>query len=1140
MKSGLPKINSLQQKAADPVTSAWVEASAGTGKTKVLVDRVLRLLLHGNQPSNILCLTYTRSAAAEMQERLNERLLSWSTMSKQALQNDLESLTARAVDSHQLGAAETLYERVANSEFQPKFHTIHSFCETLLRRFPQEAGVDTNFTILDEHGAKTLLRTASELILQQLQGPKSNKSEGDISCISQYVNNESFSRLLDLLVADRWRLEKFLRNNDENRISCAIAEMLGLSRLTSPDLLVQVACANTHIDAESWRSSVCYLQAGSKTDHARAQTIDEWISASQHTRRELFEKYCAAFLTRDQLPIKTLVSASTLAKKPDALLALRAEQSRLLEITTKIKRAKIVQCSSALLNLTKKILEQFSQEKIKQNCLDYNDLIIKSGIILTSADVSSWVLYKVDRSVDHLLIDEAQDTSLDQWEIIRALASEFFAGEGAEEHPRTIFAVGDYKQSIYSFQRANPESFNKMRDYFRDRANNASAPWADIGLQVSFRSTSPILESVDLVFDEVFAAPVEFSDETLPPLKHFCWRDGAPGLVEVWPIIQPSRDPKPAARRLPTHVSAERSSRTTLAQIVASKINEILSDSRRGHSNCFLPEDIMVLVRRRGPFVLDLLKALKNLKIPVTGLDGMALTDNIAVMDLISVGHFLLNPDDDLSLAEVLKSPLCNLGDEDLFKLAHNRHGSIWHSLCDWDTTNSQFQEARFLLEDLIEKSKIFTPSELYADLLLTRNYKKYFVSKIGIECIDPINAFLNKSIEYEAKNNSSLEGFIHWFENNGAISTREPALKRNNAVKILTVHGAKGLESPVVFLPDTVQKSRAHNPVFWPDKAPFPIWIPNATLLDPLTRKWVLEKKKREAEEYKRLLYVAMTRAKDQLYICGWSETSNIASDCWHTIVSQTLEKVVEETDTNIPDSAQKNGISSILRLANFTPGKKTIAYPGPPFKNPTPLPTWINSNLTRHDHQSIHRTSPTFGTSGTFMGNKQPIEALIAQLVDSLYHITESEREQTANKFVSRLSYRHDTNLLHAIKEWALKILGTKTLSFLFQDNTRGCLPISGPIRYRERTLLFHETIERLVDSDDSLLLVNFLVGNNSHTNRPGPPLPAAFLRKIAVRASLAKLVFPQKDVTSAILWVDEQKLQHLSSDLLKKCLS
>tara|TARA_Y100000588_G_scaffold175835_1_gene189902 strand:+ start:1654 stop:5070 length:3417 start_codon:yes stop_codon:yes gene_type:complete len=1138
MRPELPKINSLQQHAADPTTSAWVEASAGTGKTKVLVDRILRLLIQGNQAPNILCLTFTRSAATEMEERLMERLLAWSTMPEQALRQDLESLAAGAANSHQLGIAQNLYERAVNTEFQPKFHTIHSFCEALLRRFPQEAGVDSNFTILDEQGAKTLLKAASNIILQQLQGPNINKSDKDISCISQYVNSENFFGLLDLLIADRWRLEKFLRGNDPTTISRVIAEMLNLSNETSPDLLVATACANTSIDAEDWHSSLRSLQTGSKTDQKRAQIINEWISASQHERRELFEKYCTAFLTRDQLPIKHLVSARTLAKRPDVLPSLRTEQSRILEFTVKIKRAKIVQCTSALLNLTKTILQQFSQEKTRQNYLDYDDLIIKSGTVLTKVDVSSWVLYKVDRGIDHLLIDEAQDTSLDQWEIVRALTSEFFVGEGVEQRPRTIFAVGDYKQSIYSFQRAHPESFTKMRDYFRGRANSASAPWADISLEVSFRSTSPILESVDLVFEQAFATLFESSNEKPLPFKHFCWRDQAPGLVELWPILKPSKDPKVTTRPLPTHVSAKRSSRTTLAQLIASKINGILFNSSCTHSDSFQPEDIMVLVRRRGPFVFDLLKALKNLKIPVTGLDRMALTDNIAVMDLVSLGHFLLNPADDLSLAEVLKSPLCNLDDKDLFDLAHNRDGSIWDSLRNLGATNSQFEKTRCLLEDLLKKAKHFTPSELYADLLLTRGYKKYFVSRIGVECIDPMNEFLNKSIEYESKNSPSLEGFIHWFENSDSTSTRELTQNSNKAVKILTVHGAKGLESPIVFLPETVQKSRANNPLFWPPEAPLPIWIPNASLQDPLTKEWILERRKREAEEYNRLLYVAMTRAKDQLYICGWSETSNVASDCWHNTVHKTFEKVGQETNVSIPDDEKKNRILRILRLANFRPEKSTVSQPRHSFAKTTPLPAWINSSLKKPNQPLRDQGASIFRTSYSFLNTKHPNEELVAQLVNSLHHIAESKREQAANKLLSRLSHEHSRESLNFIKDWALKILGTEHLSFLFQSNTRGCLAISGPVKYRERTSLAHQTIDRLVDSGDSLLLVSFLVSNNSHSNRLGPPV--AFLRNIAVRASLAKLAFPKKDVTSAILWTDEQKLQHLSETMLKKCLS
>tara|TARA_B100000686_G_scaffold355201_1_gene471008 strand:- start:4255 stop:6744 length:2490 start_codon:yes stop_codon:yes gene_type:complete len=829
------------------------------------------------------------------------------------------------------------------------------------------------------------------------------------------------------------------------------------------------------------------------------------------------------------------VSAAVLTKDPDVLLALKAEQSRILEFTTKIKRAKIVQCTVALLDLTKKVLAQFSQEKTKQNCLDYDDLITKSRAVLTTAETSSWVLYKIDKTIDHLLIDEAQDTSVEQWEIIQTIASEFFAGEGAGQSPKTIFAVGDYKQSIYSFQNASPESFHKMRDYFHSRANDVSTPWADVSLQISYRSTRPILEAVDLVFEQAFAIP---GNEKPRALKHVCWRDKSPGLVELWPILKPNKDPQGTLRPLPTHVSAQRSSRATLAQIIATKINTILLNSSCNQSRTFRPEDIMILVRRRGPFVFDLLKELKNLRIPVTGINRMTLTDNIAVLDLISLGHFLLNPKDDLSLAEVLKSPLCNLDDQDLFNLAHNRSGSLWGSLRETNAPSLVLQEATFLLEDMLEKAKYFKPSELYADLLVTRSYKKFFVSRIGVECIEPLNEFLSKSIEYETKNCPSLQGFIHWLETNVVTTTREPVHNNHNAVKILTVHGAKGLESPIVFLPDTVQKGRSNNPLFWPHLETFPIWIPNATLLDPLTREWALERKKREVEEYHRLLYVAMTRARDQLYICGWSETSNVAEDCWHNMVRHTLENVAQKTSQNIPDGNAENKIPHILRLANFKPKANNISQHGASFTKSRPLPTWVTSHAQNHSQQSSNLRDYTFQMPALFFNSQRPIGELIARLVDSLYLISEPGRELAAEKFASHLYQEQTSDLINFVKDWSLKILQTPELFFLFQDNTRGCISVSGPIKYHQQTSLLHGTIDRLVDSGDSVLLINFLVGNNCHANTP--KATQTFMRNIAIKASLAKLLFPSKEIASAILWADEQKLQSLSNDMLEKCLS
>ncbi|MEE2694200.1 MAG: double-strand break repair helicase AddA [Pseudomonadota bacterium] len=1134
MIAHLPENVSHQRRSANPANSAWVEASAGTGKTKVLVDRILSLLIHGSQAPHILCLTFTRSAAKQMEERLIERLLLWSTIPEKAVQREIQSLTGTPGNADQVKSAQDLYDRVVTAEIRPQFHTIHSFCETLLRKFPQEAGVENNFIVLDEQGSRNLLQKAKDTVLQQLHLSGDDQLQRDISCISQYSNISGFSTLLDLLIADRRRLEAFVMRNDSNSMARVISESLNLPTDSCPDLLVDTTCTDASIDVDGLRSSLILMQTGSKTDQNRAKIINEWLSAPQHERRKLFAKYCSAFLTRDQFPIKRLVSANTLAKQPDILSSLKTEQSRLVESTTKIKRAKISQCTTALLNLTKKILQQFSQEKNKQNCLDYDDLIIKVCIALTTGDASAWVLYKIDKSIDHLLIDEAQDTSLEQWEIIKSLTSEFFAGQGAEQCSRTIFAVGDYKQSIYGFQGASPDSFNRMRNYFRSRADDASAPWADIGLQVSFRSTSPILETVDSTFKETFANSTKAGANEFHSLKHFCWRDQAPGLVELWPILKPAKGQKVEVQPLPTYVSTQGSSRTTLARLVAKKISLLLSNSSCSHPQTFQPEDIMVLVRRRGPFVSDLLKELKTLKIPVTGIDRISLTDNIAVMDLVSLGNFLLNINDDLSLAEVLKSPLCNLDDRDLFDLAHNRTGSLWDSLSTLKTTNSHLQDARALLEDMLGKSTHFSPSELYADLIITRNYKKYFVSRIGADCIESINEFLNKSVEYESNNSPSLQGFIHWMQNNGSVTKREPAQNYDKAVKVLTVHGAKGLESPIVFLPDTVQKSRNNNPLLWLHSESFPIWIPNAALLDPLTQDWMQERRQREAEEYHRLLYVAMTRAKDQLYICGWSETPNVAGDCWHSIVDQSFTNVAEEASENILDIEGEIKISRILRLANFTPETFTMAETPSSFTTPNRIPRWITSN------GEGKFPKPLFWRAST---RKAPLSSLttpelIANLVNCLYDLPESDREPAADKFVFHLAHQKNPDQLDVVKDWSLKILKSTDLSFLFQDNSQGCLPISGPIKHGRQTLLFHSSIDRLVDSEHSVLLVNFLVRSNCPGRAIDPLGP--FVQDLAIKASLAQLVFPKKDVASAILWIDEQKLQNVSQDLLQKCLS
>ena len=1135
MKIGIRKTKSLQQEASNPASSAWVEASAGTGKTKVLTDRILRLLLDGAPAANILCLTFTKSAAAEMEERLRSRLLSWTTMPDASLRKDLKNLANKLKTPDHFVKARQLYDQTLQIEERPRFHTIHSFCESLIRRFPEEAGVDAYFTVLDEGSSTALLNSARDSVLHRVQqGPQSKLKEA-INCVSKYTDSEGFSTLLAFLISHRSRLTRLIADNNSREISRKLCKKLNLQDRVSRVTILNMACKNSSIDAKGLHRSINSLRNGTKTDKKRAKTILEWLTAPQNKRVDGFEKYCTAFITLSHQPIKRLVSNVVDSNFPTVRPVLETEQNRVLEVTTMLKRTTIIDCTTALLELTKEILAQFGHDKASLNCLDYDDLIVKARETLHASKASSWVLYRVDNSIDHVLVDEAQDTSPEQWEVIKAIVAEFFVGVGSRSLSRTVFAVGDYKQSIYSFQRADPDAFREMRQHFSSQAMSVSAPWSDINLQLSFRSAAPILQAVDSVFQNKSTKSNRIEDKGRPDTKHHCWRSQAPGLVELWPVIKPEKQRHRSKWDLPIRLSGQRSSRRQLARLVAEKIRTLLSDGSGPHLGCFQPNEIMILVRRRGPFVTDLLSELQERKIPVAGIDRIILTDNLAVMDLLSLGHFILNTNDDLSLAEILKSPLCNFDDNDLFDIAYKRDGSLWSSLCQSDSTKAPFKQAKLFLQTLLKKITVLTPYELFADLLIAEGGRQLFVSRMGRESIDPLDEFLNKAIEYESKHTASLEGFIHWVENSHSTVRREAAQADDESVRILTIHGAKGLEAPVVFLPDTVQKPHQTLPILWPNSEVYPLWVPTVDLLDPLTQNWNALKKKKNQEEYERLLYVAMTRAKDQLYICGWSETPNVRDDCWHTMVSLHLRKNCENACQTFPAGDQQAETARITRIANFplTSANQTSQPHSP--SNSTLLPSWASA-ISKNSHTiSDPNVRSTINPASLSHITETRTGKLIAHLVDFMGDAAAVDREPSAERFIASLSQEVSFDLRQIIKDSSLKILASPSLAFLFEDKSRGCLPISGNIKIGGQSSLIYSSIDRLIFRDSFIILVTFLTGHPSSSDPP-----KISIQELAINTALAKTIFPGKHVAASILWTDEQRLEPVSHDMLEKWLS
>jgi len=658
--------NTAQRKAANPAKSVWVAASAGSGKTRVLSNRVLNLLLGGTEPSKILCLTFTKAAAAEMENRIAARLSRWVSLSDEELTDEINDLGGYPADEEVKKRARQLFASMLDTKGGMKIMTIHSFCQTLLKRFPTEAGVLPNFKGIDESDAKVLLSSVVEKCLNA----ENLRDVNDI--LSLYMTEDKISETLLGMDKDRAKLEKTLAFYGSVDNICN--DIYRRFDLTKDDTEKSVLAEMLNVNEDNIRHLAERLMEGGKhaKDAAEKMLVFLTIPKEQRTYDDLKE-YMVAFYTTEG-GIRKAVPKAMQSELGDTF---NDEAERL----QKLNRMKLVLGATAFLRLAFAVFAQYAKEKNLRGWLDFTDLILKAKNLLQQG--TPWVLYKLDGGISHILVDEAQDTNPEQWDIVNALTEEFFAGEGASNEKRTVFAVGDKKQSIFSFQGASPDKFNANKDYFASALSALGDELQVVPLQVSFRSSQAVLDLVNMVLNNPRAA--EGVVDEGENCEHISYRKGQAGLVEVWDLEKVEDSDEEDPLQPPIDNRSYQSAQDRLATKIAAKIQDLLTkDNLTSENRNIIPADIMILVRRRGSFFEKMVRALKELQIPVTGVDRMVISEQLACMDLIALGNFLCLPEDDLNLACLLKSPLCGFTEDELFAVAAERgQKSLWNSLID-------------------------------------------------------------------------------------------------------------------------------------------------------------------------------------------------------------------------------------------------------------------------------------------------------------------------------------------------------------------------------------------------------------------------------------------------------------------------
>ena len=1155
-----PQTAKTQAEATDPSGSAWVSANAGSGKTFVLSRRVIRLLLAGIDPARILCLTFTKAAAAEMAKRVFADLGKWTTLPDADLAAEIEKLEGRRPSAELVAEARRLFARALDTPGGLKVQTIHAFCERLLHQFPLEANVAGHFEVLDERGERALAEEAQRVVLARAAAEPAGHLGQALQTILAATSDRTHRDSVSEFVGKRDQIGAWIRvTGDVDRAIANLREKLALGAGETVASLRRQVIDAASFDGEEARELVDLLAAGSTNDRAAADRLARFATADDPEIRidaylDFYRKGNGEFRKAD-----SLMTRKSADKRPDLAAKVVDEHARLVALVDRIRTADVFETTVAMLRLTEAAIAEYERLKRARGALDFEDLVVKTVALLARADASAWVHYKLDRGLDHILVDEAQDTSPRQWQVVRALAQEFFAGEGASEAVRTLFAVGDEKQSIFSFQGAMPAWFSLVRKQIGSAARDGNYVWQDLELHLSFRSTPIVLEAVDAVF----ANPVAYTGLTAEPqpTQHGAFRRNEPGRVILWPAIEPPEKPDTKDWIKPVDYLGQESPEVVLAKRIAATVRGWLDSGetldapdRDGKPRPITPGGILILVRSRGALTDAIIRELKTRSVPIAGADRLTLTEHIAIMDLMALGRVALLPEDDLSLAALLKSPLVGLDEDALYELAYGRKGTLWDSLSAKSAGNAEYRRAWDLIAGWRAEADWRDPHAFFARILGPGKGREAFYRRLGAEAEDVLDEFLAQALAFEKTNVPTLQGFLDWLDAGDAEIKRDPDVFRDE-VRVMTVHGAKGLEADVVFLVDNGTMPHApgaHDPKLLSlrddhdpnDPGPF-VWMRSIRHMPELVRTKLEQWRLRAAEEYRRLLYVGMTRARDRLIVCGIVKRKLNEDQRWHKLVHDALAPNLTATVT--ADNAEVFEWRATDRAAILAPQTETtgptLALPewmAVRAAPPAPAPARITpSSIAADDDEEPEVWRPS---RLEFLERSDPLAIaardrgrLIHRLLQSLPEIAPERRREMAERFLAAFADKVPKPERNAMVTEVLAVMSDPTFARAFAPGSRAEVEIAGRVAFRGGEAAVSGRVDRLAVTADEVLVVDY------KTNRPVPvEPPREYVRQLAVYRALLREIYPGRTVEAAILWTDGPILAPLAGDMLNRAES
>lgn len=1144
-------IDPAQALAADPTLNAFVTANAGSGKTKTLIDRVARLLLAGAPPSAILCVTYTKAAAAEMQARLFDLLGGWAVTPDAKLSEAMARLLGPD-NSQELPEARRLFARALETPGGLKIQTIHAFCEQLLRRFPLEAAVSPGFTVMDD--------AAAALVVRDARARLAGLAGGEDVAVS-----EAYARLA--IALDYVSFEGLFRTFEEKR--GAIADYLGaVGGYAGAEADVWERCgfpdgpaAVSEIEAETiartqaalWKTAAGVLGQGGKTDAANAVKM---LAAVQE---QSLQGMLACLFTEKGAgtPATWVAKTSGLKSREDLREFLLAEQDRLAVARDRMRGALIAEDTLAVLCLAERYAEAYALAKAERGVLDFADLIAKARDLVATSPGAPWVLYKLDGGLEHILIDEAQDTAPEQWAIAESLTDEFFAGAGrvrpAGSPDRTLFIVGDEKQSIYSFQGADPDRLLSETQRYIKLIRDAGRRAEPAPLTTSYRSVQTVLTFVDSLFSDPRTQIGVRAPLGMETLVHTASREAQPGCVDLWPLEMEEPAQERGAWDAPLDVESEGSANRRLARRIAGEIRALVERgdtvfARDGTARAATYGDIIILVRRRKALFEDIIRELRKAGVPVAGADRLVLSAHIAFDDLLALARFVQFPNDDLNLAALLKSPLCGVSDDDLYAVGKPRgKASLWLAV------QASGLPARDWLRQALEMAKGRPPFEFYSRMLSLkdaqgRSGRARMLERLGSEAADVMDEFLARTLEAEQRGVLDLERLAAAFEGL-EISVKREMEAGGGEVRVMTAHGAKGLEAPIVFLPETTVKTGARGSALLEtgplDEGGGFLWAPRQGEDCQASAAARQRRKDKDEGESWRLLYVGLTRARDRLVLCGRAPArmkEGTLPEGWYGAMATAFghADVVSRVKTaTLPDgfTFQRFGDDPAPFTGEAAPGPAPIPPPeawltAPAAPEP-PATAWASPSQAA-SRSRIPAPSPLSRQGGVDRFRRGDV---IHRLLQLLPDVAEAERRETAERLLAREPDLTDVQRAEMIQA-AMGVLEHPDFADVFGPGSRAEVALAGTAKALPDGLAISGRVDRLVVTPRRVTVIDY------KTNRPAPAdISAAdrsYVAQLAIYAAVLGEVFPGREVRAALVWTDGPKLMPVPEKMMAEALA